>query len=50
MVITDYIQFVVLSFGMLACCWFAYQAVSWEALVTAVKEIHGEGGFNPLSG
>lgn len=49
-VITDYIQFVVLSFGMLACCWFAYQAVSWEALVTAVKEIHGEGGFNPLSG
>ena len=47
-VITDYIQFVVLSFGMLLACWFAYNSVSWEGIVSAVKATYGNAGINPL--
>jgi SSS family solute:Na+ symporter len=49
-VITDYIQFVVLSFGMLLCCWYAFQSVSWEGIVSAVEAAHGNPGLDPLDG
>ncbi len=49
-VITDYVQFIVLSVGMLASCWFALRRVSWEGAVAAVREVHGNAGFDPLDG
>ncbi len=47
-VITDYIQFVVLGFGMLAVCLFAVNNLGWEPIVETVKTIHGNAGFDPL--
>ena len=47
-VITDYIQFVVLSFGMLLACWLALKHIGWSTLIDTVKTIHGPSGFNPL--
>ena len=47
-VITDYVQFVVLSFGMLLVCWFAVQELGWQPLVDTVKQVHGPAGFDPL--
>lgn len=47
-VITDYVQFVVLSIGMLAACAFALRELGWTQIVHGVRTIHGEAGFNPL--
>ncbi|MFQ5631482.1 MAG: sodium:solute symporter, partial [bacterium] len=47
-VITDYIQFVVLSFGMLIAVGFVVAALGWENIFTAVVAELGEAGFNPL--
>ncbi|MCA9266104.1 MAG: sodium:solute symporter family protein [Planctomycetales bacterium] len=48
-VITDYIQFVVLAFGMLAASGLALYHQPWDQVVAAVWEVHGEAGFNPLA-
>ena len=48
-VITDYIQFVVLSFGMLFVCLFAVFKLGWVPLVDTVKQVHGASGFDPLN-
>tara|TARA_R110002126_G_scaffold64513_24_gene165304 strand:+ start:1222 stop:2823 length:1602 start_codon:yes stop_codon:yes gene_type:complete len=47
-VITDYFQFVVLSFGLLVACAFAVAELGWKPIVDAVSQVHGEAGFNPL--
>ena len=47
-VITDYIQFVVLSFGMILTCGMAVYALGWPTIVETVAAVHGESGFNPL--
>lgn len=47
-VITDYIQFVVLSFGMLASCALAAYRLGWSNIVETVRQIHGEAGFDPF--
>jgi SSS family solute:Na+ symporter len=47
-VITDYLQFVVLSFGLIAACLWAGYEVGWINLVETVETIHGDKGFNPL--
>lgn len=47
-VITDYIQFVVLSLGMLLACGLAVRTVGWSTIVETLQEVHGEAGFNPL--
>lgn len=47
-VITDYIQFVVLSFGMIAACVFAVRELGWSNIVEAVQTVHGEAGFDPF--
>ncbi|NOY42005.1 MAG: sodium:solute symporter family protein [Planctomycetes bacterium] len=47
-VITDYIQFVVLSFGMIFMCLFCVTHFGWENIVETVKQIHGPAGFDPL--
>ena len=46
-IITDYLQFVVLSLGLLLSCWFALAEVGWDNLVRAVESVHGEAGFDP---
>ena len=46
-IITDYLQFIVLSFGLLLACGLAVSELGWDNLVGAVEEIHGESGFNP---
>jgi len=48
-VITDYVQFIVLSFGMLAMCWFALRTVSWHNIVETVENLKGSAGFNPFN-
>ena len=48
-VITDYVQFVVLSFGLLLACVLAVVKVGWNNLVDGVHAIHGEAGFNPFA-
>ncbi len=47
-VITDYIQFVVLSFGMIFMCLFCVSHFGWESIVETVKQVHGPAGFDPL--
>ena len=48
-VITDYIQFVVLSFGLLVSCVLAVRAVGWSEVVAAVEQVHGQAGFDPFA-
>ncbi|MBN2475722.1 MAG: sodium:solute symporter family protein [Pirellulales bacterium] len=48
-VITDYIQFVVLSLGMLLSCFLAVRYLGWSQIVETVKTVHGDAGFNPLN-
>jgi SSS family solute:Na+ symporter len=47
-IITDYVQFVVLSFGLLLTCVIAVQKIGWSTLVKGVEKIYSEEGFNPL--
>ncbi len=47
-VITDYVQFVVLSLGLLLACFFGLREVGWSNLVETVETVHGESGFNPF--
>jgi len=47
-VITDYIQFVVLSFGMIFMCLYSVYHLGWENIVATVQEIHSDPGFDPL--
>ena len=47
-VITDYVQFVLLSFGMLLTCGLALQNLGWSTLVETVDTVHGDGGMNPF--
>ncbi len=47
-VITDYIQFVVLSLGMLLCCLFAFRHLGWGSIIQGVTQVHKEAGFNPF--
>jgi SSS family solute:Na+ symporter len=47
--VTDYLQFVVLAFGLLAACWFAVREVGWDHAFQAVAALKGEAGFNPVA-
>lgn len=49
-VVTDYLQFVVLAVGMVVACLFALRAAGWTNVVNAVQSVHGEGGFDPVKG
>ncbi len=48
-VVTDYIQFTVLSISMLVATIFAFRAVSLSEVSHAVYTSLGEGGFNPFA-
>ena len=47
-VLTDYIQFVVLSLGLLTACGLALYRLGWAEITETVATVHGEAGFNPL--
>ncbi len=49
-IITDYLQFAVLSFGLLLACGVAVAKVGWGNIVSTVTLVHGEAGFNPFTG
>lgn len=46
--VTDFLQFVVMSAGLLAVTFLVLYQVGWENLVAAVQANHGAGGFNPF--
>ncbi|MBI5773989.1 MAG: sodium:solute symporter family protein [Verrucomicrobia bacterium] len=47
--VTDFLQFVVMSIGLLVATVMILQQVGWEKLVATVEQHHGAGGFNPLA-
>ncbi|MGE0758396.1 MAG: sodium:solute symporter [Pirellulaceae bacterium] len=46
--VTDFMQFVVMSLGLLITTFVVLQHVGWDAIVAAVETHRGESGFNPL--
>lgn len=46
--VTDFLQFVVMSAGMLLVTVLILTNIGWEKLLTAVQTHHGAGGFNPF--
>ena len=46
--VTDFLQFVVMSAGLIAVTLLLLYEVGWDALASTVAEHHGDGGFNPL--
>lgn len=46
--VTDFLQFVVMSLGLLAVTVLILWNVGWDSLVAAVASNHGAGGFNPF--
>ncbi len=47
--VTDFLQFVVMSIGLLVVTFLILRHVGWGALVNAVATHRGAGGFNPLA-
>ena len=46
--ITDFLQFVVMSVGLIAVTILILYTVGWDTLVQTVELNHGAGGFNPF--
>ncbi|MBA3482724.1 MAG: sodium:solute symporter family protein [Pirellulales bacterium] len=46
--VTDYLQFVVMSVGLVAVTLLVLFKVGWNSLVATVETNYGAGGFNPL--
>ncbi len=49
-VILDYFQFVILSFGLLAATVFSVKYLGWEHILESVSQQRGEAGMNPFHG
>lgn len=47
--VTDFLQFIVMSAGLLVVTILILAKVGWGNLVAAVETHHGAGGFNPLT-
>jgi len=47
--VTDFLQFVVMSAGLLVVSVLILKTIGWDSLVATVQKHHGEGGFNPLA-
>ncbi|MBE7557887.1 sodium:solute symporter family protein [bacterium] len=45
--VTDYLQFIVMSLGLLAVTVFILMTIGWETISASVAARHGAGGFNP---
>ena len=48
-VLTDYVQFVVLSVGLIVTTLFALNELGWEHIVKGVESLKGKGGFDPIA-
>lgn len=46
--VTDFLQFVVMSAGLLIVTFLILHQIGWGRLVAAVEHYHGPGGFNPV--
>ena len=46
--ITDFLQFIVMSAGLIITTFFILYKVGWSTLVDTVQTHYGEGGFNPF--
>jgi SSS family solute:Na+ symporter len=46
--VTDYMQFIVMSLGLIVVTILILMNVGWENLVTTVETNYGAGGFNPF--
>ncbi|HEY3320503.1 MAG TPA: sodium:solute symporter family protein [Planctomycetota bacterium] len=46
--VTDFLQFVVMSVGLIAVTILIFYNVGWEKLVATVQHEYGAGGFNPF--
>ena len=46
--VTDFLQFVVMSAGLLVVTFLVLHHVGWDKLVATVQTHHGDGGFNPF--
>jgi SSS family solute:Na+ symporter len=46
--VTDFLQFVVMSIGLLLVTFLILHKVGWTTLVNAVESHYGSGGFNPF--
>lgn len=49
-VVLDYVQFVVLSFGLVMASILSIRALGWNNIVETVVRLKGEAGFNPFDG
>ena len=48
-VLTDYVQFVVLSVGLIATTLFAVNELGWEHIVSGIDKLKGADGFDPFA-
>jgi len=46
--ITDYLQFIMMSIGLLVVTIMIFVKIGWTEMVQAVETHHGAGGFNPF--
>ncbi len=46
--VTDFLQFIVMSAGLIVVTFLILDKVGWSTLVNTVQTHYGEGGFNPL--
>jgi SSS family solute:Na+ symporter len=46
--VTDFLQFIVMSAGLIIVTFLILDKVGWDTLVNTVQTNYGEGGFNPL--
>jgi SSS family solute:Na+ symporter len=46
--VTDFLQFIVMSVGLIAVTVVILANVGWETLATTVAQHYGDGGFNPF--
>jgi len=48
-VVLDYIQFVILSFGLLAASLLSIRYLGWDSIIETVTQVKGQAGFDPFS-
>jgi len=48
-VVLDYIQFVILSFGLLAASLLSIRCLGWDNIIETVTQVKGQAGFDPFS-
>jgi len=46
--VTDFLQFIVMSAGLIVVTFLILDKIGWSGLVSTVQKYHGEGGFNPF--